>query len=264
MKKSTIFKMTAALAILFVGYANSWGQELANPDVTNFRQHGTNNGNTVVATENTDSITVSAVMRYWAQPDPAVANAANTYAWTITPALGSQTGGTTTNIATVTFGNAPATGTIQVVETAVTGTCPGSTRSIPVEVIAKPTATGGSAPTAQCSSNPGLLTFAVPITTSTGEVVHAFNTVRVNFTVFNPDNSQLIAAQDIELVRGATTFNVTLTGAVQYGNYKVTINSVSDRISRKSAVAGTITTPDILLAVNRIPVTGPIYHLPNN
>jgi hypothetical protein len=57
---------------------------------------------------------------------------------------------------------------------------------------------------------------------------------------------------------------LSLATATQYGNYTVTINSVSDRISRKSNVAGTLAAPTtITLTVNRVPVTGPIYHLPN-
>jgi hypothetical protein len=91
----------------------------------------------------------------------------------------------------------------------------------------------------------------------------AANTVRVNYTVTNPDASVLSGAANIELNKGAATFNVTLTGATQYGNYTVTINSVSDRISRKSNVAGTVTTPNITLTVLHTPVTGPIYHIPN-
>jgi hypothetical protein len=144
------------------------------------------------------------------------------------------------------------------------GCASGSTTTIPITIIAIPTATGGAAPASQCSSNPALLTFTVPVTlTSDLPTAGAANTVRVNYTVTNPDASVLSGAANIELNKGAATFNVTLTGATQYGNYTVTINSVSDRISRKSNVAGTVTTPNITLTVLHTPVTGPIYHIPN-
>lgn len=101
----------------------------------------------------------------------------------------------------------------------------------------------------------------VPFTLSSD--VNTPSTVRVNYTVYNPDGTVLIAAQNVELAKSITTINVTLAGATQYGQYKVTFNAVSDRISRKSSVAGTVSTPNVLLTVNPVPVTGPIYHLPN-
>jgi len=271
MKNSTILKMTATLAIIMLGFKTLNAQETyVSPPST--KQHGTNSANQdrSATTEAVDSVTVGATLQYYVEPDPDVnvKNALNTYTWTYDPLLittGNVAAGANTQTITFVAAKPAAQGTIQVRENSVGGCNSAITTSIPVRVIDKPTATGGGIVAAQCSSDPTLLTFNVPITTTCDEIIHAFNTVRVNFTVKKPDNSVLFAAQDIELVRGATTFPLALgAGATTYGNYIVTINSVSDRISRKSAIAGTVTTPDITLTVNKTPVTGKIYHLPNN
>ena len=279
MKKSTILKITTALGIVFLGYSNSWGQTLSVNSQT-LSQHGSNSAGTVVATENTDSVTIGGVTRYYVVPDaganPAYTGVltgtlASTFNWTTSGSTGPT--GTIAQVGAVTYGNyrqvtwAGPTGTINlnVVESSGAGCASGTTTTVPVRVIAVPTVTGGAAPTAQCTTTPGTLTFAVPVTLTSDLVVAGVaNRVRVNYTITNPDATTLTGATDVDLDKTATSFNVTLTGATQYGSYTVTLNTVSDRISRKSGVNGTISTATIALVVNRVPTTGPIYHLPNN
>lgn len=255
MKTSRFFtKMMVAAGIVLAGNI-AIAQEVAMPG--GFQQHGNNSSGTPAATEATDSVTVGAVLQYWAEPD-ALVSPNGVFTWTVT-GVGSQTAGGTTNLATVTFGAAPATGTIAVVEG--DGTCADATPiSIDVEVIAAPTATFGADPAPVCTNNP-VQTFTLPMTLSTAV---QDGLVRINYTVYNPDNSVLIAAQDANYAEATASFDVTLTGATQYGTYYVVINTASDRISRKSSVAGVIADNQIDLVVNRTPVTGPIFHLPNN
>jgi hypothetical protein len=243
-------------------------------------KHTTNSGNLVgpVAGEASDTVTTTSTLKYYVLPDATVnpgfvapfTNIVSTFAWTTTGATGSAAGA----IAAVPTAVHPnykqvnwtGTGTINLnaQESTVSGCASGSTTTVPVVIIAIPTATGGAAPAAQCASNPATLSFTVPVTLTSDLVTAGVaNKVKVNYTVTNPDATVLLAATDIDLNKGAATFNVTLTGASQYGNYTVTINAVSDRISRKSVVTGTVTTPNITLTVNRVPTTGPIFHLPN-
>jgi len=279
MKKSTILKMTAALAILFVGYSNSWGQTLSVNSQT-LSVHGANSAGTPVASENTDSVAIGGVTRYYVVPDGTAnplytgvltGTLASSFNWTTSGSTGptstiAQVGAITYgNYRQITWGGSTGTINVNVVESSGAGCVSGTTTTVPVRVIAIPTVTGGAAPASQCGTNPATLTFVVPVALTSDLVVAGVdNRVRVNYTVTNPDATTLIAATNIDLDKTATSFNITLTGATQYGNYTVTLNSVSDRISRKSTVSGTVSTPTVLLAVLRVPTTGPIYHLPNN
>jgi hypothetical protein len=265
MKKSTILKMTAALAIMFLGYANSWGQEVAMPG--GLHQFGKNSSDATVATENTDSVTVGAVMQYWAQPDPAlVASPVNTYGWTITPALGSQTAGGTTNLATITFGATPGTGTIQVIQTSASG-CAGSAVSYPVQSIAAPANTAIAFSALACPTGAVPYTLAGPTVTLT--LVDAMNPgaqqIKVTYNLTGPGGSFTnITGAVANIAEGTQTINLSGVNLSEPGTYTFTITALSDRISRKSSVAGTLTVASNTFTVNRAPVTGPIFHVPNN
>lgn len=269
--KTMTKSLLIALTLVLISSASMFAQELGT---TGLYQNGSDHNGTV-AYENTDSVTIGSTMQYYVQPSPAISplyvytspksNLNSSFVWTAAPAAsGSITspmnGTVLTNWISINW-TALGAVNLSVVETATTGGCAGSTTTIPVLVIHAPTITGGVAPAAQCATNPSTVSFTVPFTLTSD--VLAPSTVRVNYTVYNPDNSVLIAAQDVELAKAATTINVPLTGAAQYGAYKVTFNTVSDRISRKSSVNGTVTTANVLLTVNPVPTTGPIYHLPN-
>ncbi len=258
-------------ALVLISSVSMIAQELGS---TGLYKQGTDQ-NGVTSVENIDSVTIGAQLQYYVQPDPLIspaytftsplANLNSTFAWTAVPAASATiTSPLSASYLTNWIGvqwNALGSVNLSVVETALTGTCSGSTTTIPVLVIHVPTITGGAAPAAQCSSTPSTVSFTVPFTLTSD--LNPPSTVRVNYTVYNPDASVLIAAQNVELANTASSIIVTLTGATQYGAYTVTFNTVSDRISRKSSVAGTVTTPNVLLTDNPVPATGPIYHLPN-
>jgi hypothetical protein len=278
MNRQMVLKGAATLALMVAGITGVFAQNPITPETTALYKHTTNSTNLVgpVAGEAIDSVTTTSVMKYYVLPDINVnpgfvapfTNLVSTFGWTTSVATGSAAGvianvpsSVHANYQQVTWSGI-GTINLNVVENSVSGCASGSTTTIPVSIINIPTVTGGAAPSAQCTSDPATVTFAVPLATLTSDISTP-DKVRINYTVYNPDNTVLFPAANLDLAKGAATFNLTLTGATQYGAYKVTINSVSDRISRKSVVAGIVNTPNILLTVNRIPVTGPIYHLPN-
>jgi hypothetical protein len=217
-------------------------------------------------------------MRYYVVPD-ATANTSYTgvltgsltdaFNWTFTGATGTAAGANADVAGYAAFDNYQAvtwsgTGTINLnvqESSPAPASCSGTLTTIPIAILPVPTATFGLDPGSVCTNNP-VQSFTLPVTLST-----AVNTgdLRINYTVYNPDATVLIAAQDLDLNESAVNFGVTLTGATQYGNYYVIINSVTDRISRKpiADIPGTITDNRIDLLVYRTPVTGNIYHLPN-
>lgn len=281
MKKFTVLRgfFTVVLGIMGLTAAFAQPATISGVGGQTLSQHGYNAAGIAVAPENTDSVTVGSVMRYYVLPD-ATANASYTsplqgsltdaFSWTTSGATGTAAGTIASVAGFAAFGNYQqvtwaGTGTINlnVVESSpAPATCTGPTTTIPVAVIPVPTATFGANPGSVCTNTPNTVSFTLPVTLATAV---ADGRVRINYTVFNPDASTLIAAQDLDIIETAASFNVTLTGAVQYGNYYVIINSVTDRISRKpiTDITGTITDNRIDLLVYRTPVTGPIYHLPN-
>jgi hypothetical protein len=274
-----LFTMMMGLMLLSIVLVNAQNPVTPEAGVSLYK-HTTNSADLIgpVAGEASDTVTTTSTLKYYVLPDAAVnpgfavpfTNIVSTFTWTTSVPTGSAAGAIAA-VPTAVHGNYrqvnwTGTGTINLnaVENSTSGCASGTTTTVPIVIIAIPTATGGAAPATQCTSNPATLTFAVPVTlTSDLATAGVANRVRVNYTVTNPDASVLLAATDVELNKGAVTFNVTLTGATQYGNYTVTINAVSDRISRKSVVTGTVATPNITLTVFHTPVTGPIYHIPN-
>jgi hypothetical protein len=276
MKKSTIWKSLFTLTLIAFGYIGVNAQNLT-VNAETLRNHGTNATGTSVAYEATDSVTTGSIMRYYNLPDatanpayisPLGGTLASSFVWTTSGATGTAAG-TIAQVGALTYGNYrqvtwAGTGTINlnVQETsAAPASCAGALTTIPVAIIAAPSATFGSDPTAVCFSSP-VQTFTLPVTLTT-----AVNSgwVRINYTVYDPTTAVFQAAQDLDINTSATGFDVTLTGATLYGTYYVIINSITDRISRKPVVdvAGTITDNRIDLVINRTPVTGPIYHIPN-
>ena len=280
MKKSTVLKSLFVLALIGFGL-NSFSQNLT-VNTESLRRHGYDAASALVAYESKDSVTTGSKMRYYVVPD-ATANPlytgvltgtlASTFAWfTALPTL--TAAGVSANVTGfAAFGNYQevtwsGVGTINLnVQETSGSSCVGSITTTPIVVIAPPTATFGADPSSVCNASP-VQSFTLPVTlsTSVNDLPTAPNgSVRINYTVFNPDATELIAAQDKDIIETAANFSVTLTGATQFGTYYVIINSVTDRISRKPLVdvLGSITDNRIDLVVNRTPNTGAVYHIPN-
>jgi hypothetical protein len=279
MKKLTIMRKFLILAIGLLGYISVNAQTSLSVNSETLYQNGYNSSNTTATTasEATDSVTVGSVMRYYVTPD-ADLNASysgiltgtlsSSFTWALASASGvtatfSTVGSYTafTNYQEVTW-KTTGTANLTVQETSASAaSCPGSTTTIPVAVIAVPTATFGTDPSAVCATTP-VQTFSLPLTLTTA-VKDGW--VRINYTVYDPKGAVFTAAQDLDIKTSTTSFSVTLTGATLYGDYYVVINSITDRISRKGVtdVTGTISDSRIDMYVYKTPVTGPIYHIPN-
>jgi hypothetical protein len=281
MKKSTILRGFLTTALIAVGLTAAFAQPATIPGVNGqtLSQHGYNAAGAPVVSENTDSVTTGSVMRYYVLPD-ATANPSYTsplggsitdaFAWTFTGATGTAAGvnadvagfGAFDNYQQVTWsGNGTINLNVQE-NSPAPASCTGPLTTIPIAILPVPTGTFGADPGSVCTNTPNTQVFTLPVTLSTAVLD---GNVRLNYTVYNPDASVLIAAQDLDLDEAAVSFNVTLTGAAQYGNYYAVINTVTDRVSRKPVtdITGTITDNRIDLFVYRTPVTGPIYHIPN-
>jgi hypothetical protein len=256
--------MTTKILIVFgllVGiFTSLQAQEVAKP--ASFVQHGNNSLNATVATENTDSVTVGAVMKYWVEPDSNIPSTSSVYTWTIPAALGSQTAGASSNLATVTFGTSVGTGLINVLESTSTGCSTGTGTDISVEVITKPTAKFTTTSDNQCVSLSATVNYNLPIQLGTSVKT---NKVTLTYTITDPSGTTG-TAQIVTLPISTTTLPIAITPAssAAFGAYKVNITAVSDHISVKSAIAGDISgAPLFTLTINRKPVTGKVYHLPN-
>ena len=242
-----------------------------------FQQHGNNSSGTTVASENIDSITVGASVRYVVEPD-ATANPSytfstmsgtlsSTFQWDVTNV--STTNGTlgdTDNDVTITAAAAATTGTIEVVESSSSGCGSGTTTTIDIAVIDDPEADLGNTTfdndSAVCIDAAANVALDVPITLAT-EVTGG--SIRIHVNIDGPATSDIYDA-DIDLNESATDFTLAAgTFNDGFGDYSIQITNVSDRISRKCSVTnGTITTGTYTLTINRTPTTGNIYHLPNN
>jgi hypothetical protein len=305
MKKLTILKITAALAIIFLGYANSWGQHTVPVPATSgttLYEKGYNvaSPSAVVGTETPDLVTIGTKVPYLVIPDATLnptwsagTDATNTtginstWTWTI-PAAVSSTAPTTGHYITIDVtGTAGSTGNIDVAEQSGSS-CPGSTQSIGLRVVAQPAATAlavsdGAAPlTSICQSGTnGSLGVAIPsftLTKSTDAAIPSDPTIRVKATlvftpfggtattvfsnaVLNVDNATgNISTADIQAAASITTFD-------SWGTYALTVNQISDKISRKdlNAAGGYFAINyTATYSVLKTPTTGPIYHLPNN
>jgi len=271
--KTIIKNLFTVIDLILISTVSLMAQQLGT---TGLYQQGSDPNGTGLAYEAIDSVTLGAQLQYYVQPSPAISpayvfsspllNLNSTFAWTAAPAASAtitspMNGTVLTNWITVKWNSLGAVN-LSVIETANTGSCGGTTTTIPVMVLHVPTLTGGAAPAAQCAASPAGVSFTVPFILTSD--LNLPSTVKVNYTVLNPDGTISIAAQNVQLANSVTSINVTLpAGSTQFGQYKVTFNTVSDRISIKSSIPGIVTSPSVLLTVNPVPTTGPIYHLPN-
>jgi hypothetical protein len=267
-KKILRLIMLAGFGLL---YSNMYGQQLPG---TSLYQHGSNSGG-VNANEAIDSVTVGAVMDYYAMPDKTIntsfnetvslsANITTTFTWDSDnpgESIATKTG-QYQNYVEVTWSSLTAdTEPDTLFVTEATGTCSDPTPTkIPVRVIAAPTADFDIATNAICE-NDTVGGYDVVVDLSTPVVT---GNIRYTISVQGP-NTNPVYTNTYNVNGASNTF--TIPGSVfadGRGNYTITFTEISDRISRKSSVAGSSPTQaNHVLTLNAQPSTGNIFHLPN-
>jgi hypothetical protein len=289
MKKSNFLKVATVIAVMTITAGTMWAQAPASvsAESTTLVKDSTNSAGVYKTSEYIDSLTVGAVnVKYLVYPDlkispsyafstSATANLNSTFVWSSSPStttINNTVSGFATNYAKITFPATAGDYTISVVETATTGTCAGTAQTLAARLIAAPVVTGGTVTgTISCPTTVTPYNMNVPNITLSGlsSAVVASQQIKIDYTLTGPvDNagtSGTIGSGTITLAEGSSVPDLsTLNGNVDYpGTYTFTITGISDRISRKSAVSVTPTFTAVTFVINRRPVTGPIYHVPN-
>jgi len=284
---------------LMIGVLTAVGQIPNNPPGRNLTldskvlyEHGYNKDFTTtpdVPRENVDTVMVTAVMNYFVMPDvywnsayflqsnySATNLTSSQFDWTVT--LGTAvaqnanatstspwvkiTWGTTTGAAVVTVKEVP--------QGLSDPACDGTPTTIPIHIIAKPTIgfnPVGTPPTfvaSDCYTSATVASafydFPISVTTSSSEVL-------INYSVEKTDlitgTVTTTSASNVPVNAGIGILKVLFS---DYGSYKVTITSITDRIARKCDVAGDINVSANQFTYNVMPAPQPasIFHVPNN
>jgi hypothetical protein len=262
MKASKLLKWGALIITMMITGIEINAQEVGMPG--GLFLFGNNSSNQPTANESIDSVTVgSTTLQYWAQPDPLlVPDPVNTYLWTITGGIGSQNSGLTSNLATFNF-TTVGTGNIGVTEKSVNG-CLGAAVTIPVAVIAAPTISNVTFSAIPCPPAGTVPPYVLAGPTATLTISTSCNGEERITVIYNLTGPAGFTAQNgvVANLGNATTINLSGTNLPQPGTYTMEIVSVTDRISQKSGITTTLNT-NYTFVVNRTPITGPIYHLPN-
>lgn len=276
MKHTLLRKFQLILFVSIVTVSVSVAQQLNS---TGLYRHGTNSssGNSTVASEATDSVTVDSKMDYFVMPDklynpaydPAVSltnNLVSTFAWTTTPAgpVIATKPGFGQNYVTVTWPGTGGVYTMNVKESNSAGCDDGTGRNISVAVINKPTASFSTSASTQCTATPASQTFQLPLSLST-DINNGRMTVSFSVAYTNTSGTTTTTVYaDVPLTETGTLNLETLIGSsLAYGKYVITLTNVKDRISVKSNVAGTLSSTTYTYNLIRLPQTGEIYHVPN-
>jgi hypothetical protein len=240
------------------------------------QKHGNNSSGNPSAGETIDSVTIGATMDYFVMPDPNVnpgydyltnplTNLLSTFNWAATTGSTSitpHTSGVTPipNYVAILWSNTTGNYNVVVTETSSAGCAAAAPTSIPVTLINKPTAQFTSTSASVCSSNPATVSYNFPFTLTT-DVADGF--IRVHLNIVNTTTSTTLFNSDVDLNKISAT-SYTFSAFDNYGVITATITQVNDRISRKSNVLGLIGANNVFtFTINRIPVTGNIYHVPN-
>ena len=281
----TITKQITFLAVFGLISASAFSQ--ANSYSVNSEtlyRHGYNSGGANVQ-ENTDSVTTGGLTRYWVYPDlslnpgynvsnPLTTPLTSAFNWTTSGATGSAAGviaavgayGTYTNYKQVTWGG---TGTINLnaTETSGAGCVGGTAVTTPIAVIAAPDVTAIAFSAITCPTGPIPYTKAGPTATLTITCpVNGNKEVIVNWSLtcsnaaWHGGTAQTGTAN---LGNGNTIDLSSVVNLSHPGTYTLTIVDITDRIATKSgltAIADGTSNTFILLPT---PVSGPMYHVPN-
>jgi hypothetical protein len=286
MKNSTIVKMTLTLVIIVLGYANSWGQATSPASITDgsstLQKFGYNSSAVFQANEYVDSLTSGAAnVKYLVYPDSIInplynfstsktANLNSHFVWSLPGAVSIDTlvSGYASNYAKISFptpGTLPQNYTLSVYEKPNNTGCLGTARSYTVRLIAAPTVTAATFSTLACATGTVPYTLAGPKATLTiSTPVSGAKGVIVTYDLTGPTGFTGTITNGSATLGNGNIIDLAGTNLSRPGVYTLTIKTVQDRISVKSGITTTLTTGNTYtFVVNPIPVTGPIYHLPN-
>ena len=257
-------------------------QNPINIDGVDLYMYPTNSHNPgPVAGELTDSVTINGTSKYYIMPDPIVnpsfhyaidpfANVTSSFAWTVTPAI--------STLGAVSVPAHPAalhyrqinwtsigTGNILVTETSIAG-CGGSTDTTPVAVIAAPHVTGISFTPLACASDT-----IIPYYDEYGPIagvtvscaVQADSGISVNYSLTGPAGFGAAYTNQVAFLGNDTTLDLSGILLTYPGVYTLTINTITDRIAKKSGLPaipdGTFNT----FVLQPIPSARPVFHVTN-
>jgi len=261
-------------------------------DSKDLYEHGYNKDFTLTPDtprEDVDTVMVTSVMNYFVMPDVFWNGAyflQNNYSdtdlttsifdWTVTQgsaiAQNPNLTGTSPWVK-ITWGSTvgAATVTVKEIPQGISDpACDGTPTTIPVHVIAKPTIGFNQVGSpsvfsdSECYNNSNVASayydFPITVTTSSSEVLINYTLVRTDLISGTPTTSTVT---DVSVGVGTGVFQVLFS---DYGEYKVTITQITDRIARKCDVLGDINTgaDEFTFKVLPTPEPGKIYHIPNN
>jgi len=255
---------------------------------TNLYMQGYNSAGILDASENIDSVSISAVMEYYVQPDPnisalynytssATANLNAIYDWTITPSASvvitkPKSVGFAGNFITVAFPAAAADYLLNVKETASISSCEDLVGTdIQVRTIGRPNVsflTANEGYDVCLNGTNGSLNelLPTPIDVIFTSNVSGNRNMKLRYTITGAITGVLIANKTVDIVEtGAGTGYFAVDEEFDfYDHYTISITRVDDRITLKSGVT-TSATGNISFRVGilKIPETQSIKHIKN-
>lgn len=292
--------LNAVVAVMFMAgiYSNVSGQNITNNPANHnimfdktLYEHGYNKDNTSsadVPREDRDTVMVNSVMNYFVMPDTyynkdyfqqndykQTSSTKSKFEWTVAagntaaPQNANPTG--TSPWIKITWGTTTGATDITVKEIPQTIVCDGEEATIPVYVIAKPTIGFNQTGTPAGYTASGCYNDATKVGSYNASltVTSGSSQVLVDYTVEKTD-----------LYTGVTTVVATVTDAplavgtnspltvnfTDYGDYKITVTKITDRIARKCDMLGDINAGQDIFTYSVLPQpkAGKTYHIPNN
>jgi hypothetical protein len=286
-KRYVVF-IVALAAFYFIDFEAYAQPNPINIEAVNLYKHGTNSSNVVgpLASEATDSVTTGSTSKYYVMPDPVVnpsfnfgtdpyANVSSTFNWTVTPALSTlgvvavPAHNTALHYRQITW-TSTGIGNIKVTEKSSAG-CDGATITTPVEVITSPTIQFSSTTSSDCRTEAeGAINYPLTdLPVSWTSSVSGKRQLNINITI-SCTNAGFGTPQTLnnitvtETGSGTGKFNLPIL-LNYYGLYTITLTTINDRISVKSAVNGTVgASAAYTFVLSNSPASNPVYHVPNN
>jgi hypothetical protein len=283
------------LGLVLMGTASTFGQNIlptpvdhkVNLDKTLY-EHGYNKDNASTSTSDShearDSVMVTSVMDYFVMPDEfynknyfgqndyKATNLTNSrFNWTVTSGTSAPQSANATGTSPwikVTWGATTGNVDLKMQEVPqISAGCAGAETTIPVTVIAKPTIKFNHATKTDtaCYNSATIANaqYDFPVTVTTETTGNA--KIEVDYDVEKTDLTT--GAKTTTSMSGQSLAGGTLHLAFSdYGEYKVTIKKITDRIARKCDVVGIIDASNSEFTYHAFPEpqAGKAYHVPNN